>query len=411
MPLDHRPGRAARRHGRWSSCWPRMTCCCSGCFRWPLAPRCWWRRAWRCCWPPPAGPGLPPGRLARALRHRAGAGPAVGADAGADRGAGAGGAALCHRHRLGSARAAFPRAVAVSADGHLNGAFLTGDAFNLFVFFEVLLIASYGLMVHGGGRDGCAPGVQYVAYNLVGSTLFLFALATIYSVTGTLNMADLAVKLPLLPQGDFCADPGGRGAADAGLCGQGRAGAAAFLAARHLCRSARAGGGAVCDHDQGRRLCDHPLLSRWSFRPIGAPARCSPTCCCPAALVTLAIGAIGILGARSWGGWRPLRPSPRWARCSPRCRNYPAGHGGGAVLYRAFHAGGGAAVPDRRSGDRRGAARHLAPAAPDHARNGCSRRCSSWPPPSPCRHAAAVGLPWQAADPAGHPPHGASSGR
>jgi multicomponent K+:H+ antiporter subunit D len=82
------------------------------------------------------------------------------------------------------------------------GAFLTGDAFNLFVFFEVLLIASYGLMVHAGGRERLRAGVQYVAFNLVGSTLFLFALATIYAVTGTLNMADLAVKVAALPAGD-----------------------------------------------------------------------------------------------------------------------------------------------------------------------------------------------------------------
>jgi multicomponent K+:H+ antiporter subunit D len=84
----------------------------------------------------------------------------------------------------------------------LNGAFLTGDLFNLFVFFEVLLIASYGLMIHGGGKDRLRAGVQYVAFNLVGSTLFLFALATIYGVTGTLNMADLAVKVAALPPGD-----------------------------------------------------------------------------------------------------------------------------------------------------------------------------------------------------------------
>jgi multicomponent K+:H+ antiporter subunit D len=84
----------------------------------------------------------------------------------------------------------------------LNGAFLTADAFNLFVFFEVLLIASYGLMVHGGGAARMRIGVQYVAFNLVGSTLFLFALAVIYSVTGTLNMADLAQKMPLLPADD-----------------------------------------------------------------------------------------------------------------------------------------------------------------------------------------------------------------
>ncbi len=82
------------------------------------------------------------------------------------------------------------------------GAFLTGDAFNLFVFFEVLLIASYGLMIHGGGRARLRAGVQYVAFNLVGSTLFLFGLAVIYAVTGTLNMADLAVKVAALPEGD-----------------------------------------------------------------------------------------------------------------------------------------------------------------------------------------------------------------
>jgi multicomponent K+:H+ antiporter subunit D len=84
----------------------------------------------------------------------------------------------------------------------LNGAFLTADAFNLFVFFEVLLIASYGLLVHGGGFDRMRAGVQYVAFNLVGSTVFLFGLATIYAISGTLNMADLAVKLPLMPPED-----------------------------------------------------------------------------------------------------------------------------------------------------------------------------------------------------------------
>lgn len=84
----------------------------------------------------------------------------------------------------------------------IGGAFLTGDAFNLFVFFEVLLIASYGLMTHGGGDLRSRAGLQYVAFNLVGSALFLFGLALLYGVTGTLNMADLAVKLPSLPEGD-----------------------------------------------------------------------------------------------------------------------------------------------------------------------------------------------------------------
>ena len=81
----------------------------------------------------------------------------------------------------------------------IMGAFLTGDAFNLFVFFEVLLIASYGLMIHAGGARRLRAGVQYVVYNLLGSTLFLFALGTLYAVTGTLNMADMAERVAALP--------------------------------------------------------------------------------------------------------------------------------------------------------------------------------------------------------------------
>ena len=84
----------------------------------------------------------------------------------------------------------------------LNGAFLTGDAFTLFVFFEVLLIASYGLAVHGGGAERLRAGVRYVATNLVGSALFLIGLGVIYGVTGTLNLADLAVKVASLPPSD-----------------------------------------------------------------------------------------------------------------------------------------------------------------------------------------------------------------
>ncbi len=79
------------------------------------------------------------------------------------------------------------------------GAFLTGDIFNLFVFFEVLLIASYGLMIHSGGKERMRAGLQYVVMNLAGSTLFLFALGTLYASTGTLNIADLAQRIPEIP--------------------------------------------------------------------------------------------------------------------------------------------------------------------------------------------------------------------
>jgi multicomponent K+:H+ antiporter subunit D len=81
----------------------------------------------------------------------------------------------------------------------LNGAFLTGDLFNLFVFFEILLLASYGLLLHGGGRDRVRGGLHFVVINLVGSTLFLFAVGTLYGVLGTLNMADLALKISHTP--------------------------------------------------------------------------------------------------------------------------------------------------------------------------------------------------------------------
>ncbi|MBL7250959.1 monovalent cation/H+ antiporter subunit D [Alloalcanivorax sp. C16-2] len=83
----------------------------------------------------------------------------------------------------------------------INGAFLTGDLFNLFVFFEVLLIASYGLALHGRGPARVKAGIHYVVLNLIGSALFLVALGLVYGTTGTLNMADFAVKLGQLDGG------------------------------------------------------------------------------------------------------------------------------------------------------------------------------------------------------------------
>ncbi|TCD06557.1 monovalent cation/H+ antiporter subunit D [Erythrobacteraceae bacterium CFH 75059] len=81
----------------------------------------------------------------------------------------------------------------------LNGAFLTGDLFNLFVFFEVLLIASYGLLLHGQGAARLQAGVQYVVVNLVGSTIFLVAIGVLYGTTGTLNFADMALRVSTAP--------------------------------------------------------------------------------------------------------------------------------------------------------------------------------------------------------------------
>ncbi|WP_066269534.1 monovalent cation/H+ antiporter subunit D [Hydrogenophaga palleronii] len=78
----------------------------------------------------------------------------------------------------------------------LNGAFLTGDLFNLFVFFEVMLAASYGLLLHGSGPSRVKAGLQYIAINLAASSLFLVGASMIYGVSGTLNMADLAARIP-----------------------------------------------------------------------------------------------------------------------------------------------------------------------------------------------------------------------
>ncbi|WOH67817.1 monovalent cation/H+ antiporter subunit D [Bradyrhizobium sp. BWA-3-5] len=80
----------------------------------------------------------------------------------------------------------------------LNGAFLTGDLFNLFVFFELLLAASYGLLLHGSGLARVKAGLHYIVVNLVASLLFLIGVSLIYGVTGTLNMADLAARVPTI---------------------------------------------------------------------------------------------------------------------------------------------------------------------------------------------------------------------
>tara|TARA_R110000796_G_scaffold252577_1_gene388068 strand:- start:37606 stop:39204 length:1599 start_codon:yes stop_codon:yes gene_type:complete len=85
----------------------------------------------------------------------------------------------------------------------LNGAFLTHDLFNLFVFFEVMLAASYGLLLHGYNLSRIRAGMQFIAVNLVASLLFLIGVALIYAAAGTLNMADLAARLEGLDPDDL----------------------------------------------------------------------------------------------------------------------------------------------------------------------------------------------------------------
>ena len=84
----------------------------------------------------------------------------------------------------------------------LYGAFLTADLFNLFVFFEIMLAASYGLLLHGSGWARVRSGLHYIAMNLMASSMFLIGVAMLYGVTGTLNMADMAIMVPAIPEDD-----------------------------------------------------------------------------------------------------------------------------------------------------------------------------------------------------------------
>ncbi|WP_440903663.1 monovalent cation/H+ antiporter subunit D [Catenovulum sp. SX2] len=84
----------------------------------------------------------------------------------------------------------------------VSGAFLTGDLFNLFVFFEVLLIASYSLLMHAADKHNTRGALHYVILNLVGSAVFLIALGTIYGVVGSLNIQDVAVRITQLTGDD-----------------------------------------------------------------------------------------------------------------------------------------------------------------------------------------------------------------
>jgi multicomponent Na+:H+ antiporter subunit D len=80
--------------------------------------------------------------------------------------------------------------------GGVAGAFLTGDLFNLYVWFEVMLISSFGLLVLGGSKAQIDGGLRYVTLNLISTVLFLSGIGLLYGMTGTLNMADIARSLP-----------------------------------------------------------------------------------------------------------------------------------------------------------------------------------------------------------------------
>jgi multicomponent Na+:H+ antiporter subunit D len=80
----------------------------------------------------------------------------------------------------------------------LNGAFLTGDIFNLYVWFEVVIISSFVLLTLGGRKAQLEGAVKYMAMNILASSFFLTGIGILYGITGTLNMADLSLKIPLI---------------------------------------------------------------------------------------------------------------------------------------------------------------------------------------------------------------------
>src|SRR5690606_4889917 len=80
----------------------------------------------------------------------------------------------------------------------LNGAFLTGDIFNLYVWFEIIIISSFVLLTLGGRKAQLEGAVKYMALNILASTFFLTGIGILYGITGTLNMADLSLKVPLV---------------------------------------------------------------------------------------------------------------------------------------------------------------------------------------------------------------------
>ncbi len=180
----------------------------------------------------------------------------------------------------------------------LYGAFLTADLFNLFVFFEVLLAASYGLLLHGGGAERVRAGLHYIAINLVASLLFLIGVAVLYGVTGTLNMADIATKLPAVPASD-------RGLLHAG---------AAILAIAFLAKAAlwpmnfwlppayaAASAPAAALFAILTKVGVYALLRLWTLcfpASAGASAGFGGTALVWGGLLTLAFGAIGMMASQ-----------------------------------------------------------------------------------------------------------------
>ena len=157
----------------------------------------------------------------------------------------------------------------------VSGAFLTGDFFNLYVWFEVMLVASFVLMALHRNRAQLDAAFKYVTINLIASSMFLTALGLLYGVAGTLNMADLARTWPAVQQHRH--GYSARGAVHDRVQHQGRTVSAVFLAARLLSHAARRGRRRVCrTADESGRV---RALAHLHVTVPGRAIRCCPRCC------------------------------------------------------------------------------------------------------------------------------------
>lgn len=178
----------------------------------------------------------------------------------------------------------------------LNGAFLTGDLFNLFVFFEVMLASSYGLLLHGSGIARVTAGLHYIAVNLIASFLLLISIALIYGVTGTLNLADLAVRAGTLVGADRLLFESG--AAILGVAFLVKAGAwpLNFWLVRGYSAACAPVAAIFCIMT---KVGIYALLRIGSLlEPTGAPAAFSLQWMFVVGLATLGFGAIGVLATQ-----------------------------------------------------------------------------------------------------------------
>ena len=189
----------------------------------------------------------------------------------------------------------------------VNGAFLTGDLFNLFVFFEVMLAASYGLLLHGSGVLRVRAGLKYIAFNLLASSLLLVGIAILYGVTGTLNYADIAQKIAQIP------------AADRGLLHAG----AAILGVAVLAKAAmwplnfwlrprtpRPAAPVAAVFVLLTKVGVYTALRLWTLllsADAGASALFGSDALIAGGLATLAFGALGILARSSCVAWPAIR--------------------------------------------------------------------------------------------------------